>query len=88
VSVACAVGAVLPALRGLDDPRLVPARTHPDRETLHPDQRLSEAKEHARGRDQRTNNDAEYTDARTSEPLTTARSIRAPAWAAARTEAV
>jgi len=45
LTVACVVGAALPALRGLDDPAVVPERTHPDLETFNPDRRLSEARE-------------------------------------------
>jgi MFS family permease len=51
LAVACAVGAALPALRGLDDPPMVRATTRPDPETLDPDRRLSEAKEVAHGRE-------------------------------------
>jgi MFS family permease len=68
LAVACAVGAALPALRGLDDRRMVPTMTHPDLDTLNPDQRLSEAKELARSRDRRADTDAECTDARTESP--------------------
>jgi MFS family permease len=51
LAVACAVGAALPALRGLDDPPMVHATTHPDLDTLNPDRPLSEAKEMARSRE-------------------------------------
>jgi MFS family permease len=48
LAVACAIGAALPALRGLDDPPIVHPTTRPHPETLNPDRRLSEAKEVAR----------------------------------------
>jgi MFS family permease len=86
--VACAVGAALPALRGLDDPPAVPATTHRDPETLNPDQRLWEAIVLARGREPYTHSDAVSTDARASEPSTSARRTRAPASAAAKTQAI
>lgn len=48
---ACAIGAALPVLRGLDDRPLVRSTIYPDLETLNPDRRLSEAREVARGRE-------------------------------------